>query len=363
MRIAVLGGGNGSLAAAGDLALVGHEVRLWRRDRAAIEAHQAAGGLIVVKDFRGRREARPALITPDIAEAVRGAELVLCPTPATAQADIARGLAPHLADGQVMFLPPGTFGSVLFAKAAWDAGNRARVAFAETGTLPWLTRKHGPFDVAITIRAKRLPTGVFPLTLQAHAVDTISRAFPGVIEPCGDALSGALMNAGPVIHPPLVIMNAAPLEHFERWDIHKEGTQPAIRRVTDALDAERIAIREALGYGPPHFPLANHYAREGEEWMYGRGSHDKLTDSGDWREKIVLTEHRYMLEDVRIGLSFLASIGALADVRTPLAHAFLAIGSAISGEDFMKTGRTLASLGLGHLSAAGLKSLLAEGFR
>ena len=61
---------------------------------------------------------------------------------------------------------------------------------------------------------------------------------------CGDALSGALMNAGPIIHPPLITMNAAPLEHFERWDIHKEGTQPATRRVTDALDAERIAVLE-----------------------------------------------------------------------------------------------------------------------
>ena len=32
MRIAVLGGGNGSFAGAGDFALQGHEVRLWRRD-------------------------------------------------------------------------------------------------------------------------------------------------------------------------------------------------------------------------------------------------------------------------------------------------------------------------------------------
>ena len=43
MRIAVLGGGNGSFAAAGDLALAGHEVRLWRRDRDAVAAHRAAG--------------------------------------------------------------------------------------------------------------------------------------------------------------------------------------------------------------------------------------------------------------------------------------------------------------------------------
>ena len=34
-----LGGGNGSFAAAGDMALAGHDVRLWRRDRAAVAAH------------------------------------------------------------------------------------------------------------------------------------------------------------------------------------------------------------------------------------------------------------------------------------------------------------------------------------
>jgi len=184
-----------------------------------------------------------------------------------------------------------------------------------------------------------------------------------VIEPCEDALSAALMNAGPIIHPPLIVMNAGALEYFPRWDIHKEGTQPLVRRVTDALDAERIAIRVALDYCAPHFPLANHYACEGEEWMYGRGSHDKLTDSGDWREKIVLSEHRYMREDVALGLSFLASTGELAGVATPLTIAFLAIGSAICGEDFRRTGRTLASLGLGHLSRAGLRQLLQEGLR
>ena len=363
MRIAVLGGGNGSFAAAGDMALAGHEVRLWRRDAAAVAAHQAAGGTIVVKDFRGAHEAKPAMITTDIGEAVRDAELILCPAPATAQPDIARALGPHLTDGQVVFLPPGTFGSYTFAKAQRDAGNRTDAAFAETGTLPWLTRKHGPFEVAITIRAKRLPTGVLPLRLKDHALSVIGRAFPGVIEDCGDALSGALMNAGPIIHPPLITMNAAPLEHFERWDIHKEGTQPAVRRVTDALDAERIAVREALGYGAPHFPLRDHYAREGEEWMYGRGSHDKLTDSGDWREHIVLTQHRYMLEDVRIGLSFLVSCGELAGVPTPLARAFLAIGGAVCGEDFWQTGRTLASLGLGGADRAALQTMLSEGLR
>jgi opine dehydrogenase len=106
MQIAVLGGGNGSFAAAGDLALAGHAVRLWRRDRGAVDAHRAAGGAIIVEDFRGHHEAHPSLITADIALAVHGASLILCPTPATAQADIAGALAPHLADGQVVGRPP-----------------------------------------------------------------------------------------------------------------------------------------------------------------------------------------------------------------------------------------------------------------
>ncbi|HEY5125999.1 MAG TPA: NAD/NADP octopine/nopaline dehydrogenase family protein [Bradyrhizobium sp.] len=362
MKIAVLGGGNGSFAAAGDFALQRHDVSLWRRDAAQVAAHRAAGCRIILKDANGRHDVQLASVTADIAETVRDAELILCPAPAFAQHDIAARLAPHLRDGQVVFLPPATFGSMIFAAAARDAGNRAAVSLAETGTLPWLTRKHGPFEVAITIRAKRLPVGVFPLKSADHALDVIGRAFPGVIEPCGDALSAALMNAGPVIHPPLIVMNAGPIEHFERWDIHKEGTQASVRRVTDALDAERIAVRKGFGYGGPHFPLTHHYATEGEQWMYGRGSHDRLTDSGDWRERIVLSEHRYMREDLRLGLSFLVSVAELAGVATPLAFSFLAIGGAICGEDFTEGGRTLASLGLGHLDRDELQTLLCQGF-
>jgi opine dehydrogenase len=69
-----------------------------------------------------------------------------------------------------------------------------------------------------------------------------------------------------------------------------------------------------------------------------------------------------MLEDTRIGLSFLISVAALAGVATPLARSFAAIGGAICGEDFMATGRSLQSLDLGHLDRAGLQHLLREGF-
>jgi opine dehydrogenase len=267
-------------------------------------------------------------------------------------------MAPHLERGQVVFCPPGTFGSYVMATIVRNAGGEADVAFAETGTLPYLARKHAGDEVAITIRAKRLPVGVFPAQRTQAALDVLRRAYP-VVHPVEDVLSAALMNAGPVIHPPLILMNAGPLEHFERWDIHNEGTQPSIRRVTDALDAERIAVREVLGFAPYHYPLRDHYTTD--KWMYG-DAHDRLTESGDWREHVDLRNHRYMREDVAYGLAFLVSVARWAGVAAPVAGGLLAVASAALGEDlYTDSPRTLEALGLAHLDRAGMRRHLHEG--
>ena len=356
MKIAVLGGGHGCYAAAADLSEAGHEVRLWRRDAGALQAVIDAGS-ICLKDSAGSRDVPITLATADLAAALRGAALVLIPSPAIAQADIARAMAPHLVDGQVVFLPPGTFGSLVMSRIARAAGSRADVAWAETGTLPYLARKHGPREVNVTIRAIHLPTGVYPARHAERAIAVIREAYPAV-HTCGDALSGALMNAGPIIHPPLMVMNAAPLQHFERWDIHTEGTQPAVRAVTDALDLERIAVREALGYSAPHYPLADHY--NNDRWMYG-DAHKRLQKSGDWREHIDLHTHRYITEDTELGLAFLASVARWAKVDAPITQGLLAIVGGFLGRDLRRGERTLDAIGLANLDCAQLQRLLHEG--
>ena len=357
MRIAVLGGGNGSYAAAADLAEKGHEVRLWRRDVAAF-APVLESGAVGLKDSNGARRVRLALATTELSAALRGAELILVPLPATAQVDLARVMAPQLTAGQVVFCTPGTFGSYVMARLVAEAGGPTDAVFAETGTLPYLARKRSSDEIAITIRAKHLPVGVFPARRTDEALSVIGQAYP-VVHPVEDALSAALMNAGPVIHPPLIIMNAGPLEHFERWDIHNEGTQPSIRHVTDALDAERIELREALGYAPYHYPLRDHYTTD--KWMYG-DAHDRLTESGDWREHIDLRKHRYMREDVAFGLAFLVSVARWRGVAAPVASGLLAIASAALGENlYANSSRTLEAMDLARLSAGQMSELLKNG--
>ena len=356
MKIAILGGGHGAYAAAADLSEAGHEVRLWRRDAAALQALLQAGS-ITLKDANGQREVPLALATASMAEALRDAQLIVIPSPAIAQQDIARAMALHLVDGQVIFLPPGTFGSYVMARQVAESGNRADLAWAETGTLPYLARKHGEREVNVTVRAIHLPTGVYPARKSDAAIGVIRKAYPSV-HACGDALSGALMNAGPIIHPPLMVMNAAPLQHFERWDIHNEGTQRAVRDVTDRLDQERIAVREALGHSGPHYPLADHYRND--QWMYG-DAHKKLVKSGDWRETIDLYSHRYITEDTELGLAFLASAARYAGVDAPIAHGLLAIVGGFLGRDLRTGPRTFESLGLSSLTPAQLQQVLHHG--
>ncbi len=358
MKITVLGGGNGSYAAVADMIEGGHQVTWWRRSKESFAELIDAGGLTII-DFRGTRKVIPTT-TSDLAEAVHGAELILIPTPANAHEDIANALSPHVTDGQVIFLPPGTFGSFLMLKRFRESGASADVLVAETGTLPWLTRKQNEHTVRITTRASRLPTGVLPARNAKRGLAVIATAFPGAIEPCEDVLSAALMNAGPIIHPPLILMNAGPIEHFDAWDIHNEGTQPSIRNVHAALDAERIAIREKLGYGAPHFPLADHY--ETSDWMYGNLAHDKLIGSGDWHEPLNLKDHRYLTEDIGHGLSFMVSVARWSGVPSPVAAGLLAVGGAASGNDFSNWPRTIEALGLAAMEPAAVQSLLGDGF-
>ncbi len=357
MEIAVLGGGNGAYATAADLALHGHTVRWWRRDGKAF-GPVLQDKVITLVDSDGRHPARIALPTTSLVEAVSGGEVVIIPLPAFAQENLAAELAPILEDGQLVLLTPGSFGSYVMASQLRRLGCVAEVILAESATLPYLTRRLGTCEVGVTGRATTLPFGVYPGRLAGAVEGRLRLIFPGatIVE---DSLDAALLNAGPIIHPPLIVLNAAALEHSASYDIHQEGTQPCTRAVQEALDSERILVRERLSYGAPHYPLRDYY--EGHDWFYEEGGRDRLVDSSYWRERVDLGTHRYVTEDIVFGLAFMVSVAAWAGVDLPVARGLLAITAAIVGQDLVAAGRTLAGTGLAGLSPSEVKDRLRGG--
>ena len=358
-RVAILGGGNGSFAAAADLALQGCEVRMWSKFPDELKEIKKTG-FIRVSGPLIEGEAPIALITEDVNEALRGVEVIVIVLPAFTQISLAESLAPCLKDGQVIFLAPGTFGSCLMYRRLREVGCRKEIAIAETGTNPYLTRKIDSQEVRIVVRACHLPTGVFPARKTEEVIGEIQAFFPSV-HAIEDSLSGALMNAGPVIHPPLIVLNTGPIEHSAPYDIHNEGTTPGIRKVISLLDQERIRVREAFGYRPNHYPLEDYYDEtRPNEWMYPRESKRLLMASRLWSEKIGYA-HRYVTEDIACGLAFLVSAADYAGADVPIARSLLTLAGVVAGTDFMEAGRTFKSLGLSNLSRERLKQLLAEG--
>jgi opine dehydrogenase len=360
LELAVVGGGNGSYTMAGDFALAGHKVRMWpgSKDKHA-ELYRKE--TIFLEGMGRTGEARLECVSDDPGEVVRGADVVLCTDPAHSQIQRASTLASHLENGQVVFLSPGSLGPLVFEKAIRDMGRRIDVGYAEPGTLPYLTRKVEPAKVQVSGLAAHLPVGVFPARSTDKIFEIIKRLYPAA-HTVENALSIALLNVGPIIHSVLFLLNTGAIEHFSSWDIHNEGTTPSVKKLVLAHDAERIELRKALGFSSHHYPFRDHYDPASEtEWMYGRKAHTDLVKSEKWRESLDVS-HRYVVEDVKCNLALMTSIGDLCRVETPLADSLLTLIGAICGEDFRKTGRTLATLGVGDLSLEAFSRLLQEGF-
>jgi opine dehydrogenase len=359
MNVAVIGGGNGAHAAAADLALGGHSVRLWRRLDADLASVRDAGGIRFTGEAR-QGLARLALVTADLGEALADAEVVVLPLPATTHDDLAMRLGPHLTERQIVLLTPGTFGAYAIARDIARAGGRLPFALVETGTLPYLARVTGPAEVQAPVGAANLPAGVFPGFRTDDALKRVAQLYPSVRR-CVDTLDAALTNAGAVIHPPLVLLNTGAIDQG-RFDIHAAGTTPSIRRLIDAVDAERIAARAGWGYPAPHYELATYYDEaRAAEGLYGAGAREKLTASGLWNETLTF-EHRYVAEDVVFGLSLFESAARTVSVDSPAISGLLLLFGVLLGRRLSGQGRALEALGLGDLLKREIRTLLHEGW-
>ncbi len=355
MRVAVLGGGHGAVATAGDLALRGHDVRLALRNRERFAEIFATHRIRLRGLIDG--EAEVAEVTDDHAAAVAGADVVVVPLPAYAQEAMAERVAGALRPGQVVYLTTGTFGAYVFRETLRRSGG-IDVPVAENATLPYGARLSGPAEVTIGLVAEHLPAGVYPAVHTDAALAPVRELYPAT-EPVEDALSAGLLNFDGALHAPLVFMNAGPIEWSDDFDIHLDGNPPSVVTVSVALDRERIALRGALGYASHHWPLEDLYSRVGETF-YGVLSRDRMERQSVWREQLDF-HHRYVTEDVACGLALWASVGRKLGVATPLADVFLTLASTVNGEDYATTGRTLENLGLAGLSLAGLQEKLQAG--
>lgn len=356
--VAVLGAGNGGQAMAGEMAMRGHHVRLYEPPafEAGIRSLRANPQIELVGDIVAGRFWLE-VVTTDLKEAVAGAGFVFLPVPAFAHLSYAEALPGLLEDGQVVVLFPGTFGTLLFHEQLRRTGTRADVILCETHTLPYDCRLEAPGRVRVLWKNRPMLLGVFPARRTGEALDRLGERFYD-FKAQTDVLETGFCSVNPVLHLPACLLNTGCIERSrgEFW-LYEEGFTPTVCRVTERVDAERVALAAAWGYRVP--TLVEELAEEKQPrdlFTEINGSYDLVVIKGP-----TSVQSRYFTEDIPFGLVPWVQLGDKVGFATPLLDALLALGAVIIDQDAWARGRTLATLGLADLDVARVKEVVAEG--
>lgn len=353
-----MGAGNGGCAVAYDWARAGHTVRLFGTDDYPGEVAAVAERGAIVCTGQEAGTAAIAYAGTDAERAVEGADLIFVVGPAYATEPLARAAAPHLVPGSdVVVCPTSCLGSLAFRRAAGLAPDDPRVTVGETSTLPYAVRVTGPATINIFLK---LHAGLWCAASPRNEADrltaVLATVYPG-IGAASSVLATTLQNGNPVIHPAVTITNAARIEATGGdFEFYADGVTPAVGRLMQAVDAERIAIAAALGQQILSDPAMGVIQGYMSDDSYDTGYSTAPGFQGIKAQASL--DNRYLTEDVGYTLVLFRELGRLAAVATPAMDAVIEIASILLGTDLAADcPRTLAALGLEGRSATELAEL------
>src|SRR5512139_2690801 len=246
---AVIGAGHGGKAMAAHLALMGFRVALYNRTPERVAAIKARRG-IDLDSYDGGPDGfgKLAMVTSEMAQAIESTNVIMVVVPSSAHADVAKTMAPHLRDGQIVVLHPGrTLGAIEFDKALRDSGCAARVTVAEAETFIYASRSDGPAQARIFRIKEAVPLAALPSSRTQCVLDAICQAYPQFIDGV-DVLNTGMNNMGAIFHPALTLLNMGWIEatHGD-YQFYIDGVTPSVARVLEVLDRERVTVASALG--------------------------------------------------------------------------------------------------------------------
>ena len=188
-------GGKGLLA---ELGVNGFRLRAHDKNDAQISEIRANGGLHV--EGRAKEFAPVELATTNIRSAIDGAKVILVSTYGTDTPRVARDLAPHLEDGQIVILVQGHFaGTLVFQKALKDAGCKAKVVVAELDGYPYMMAVRAPDRVFMDTYKNYYQLGTRPASQAVALANEIRFAFPGLV-PATNLLQSGFADVGALFH-------------------------------------------------------------------------------------------------------------------------------------------------------------------
>jgi opine dehydrogenase len=361
--VAIIGAGIGRLYLLAEFGLAGFKARLHDIDRSRLSDIRAHGGVDVEGENGGFAAVERA--TTDLPSAVDGADVIIVVTGGNAQAVVARSLAPLLQSGQVILLIQGnTGGSLIVRQALDDAGSRADVDVAEMDNYPYSCWRLAATRIRPIVKKRWLQIATFPGNGISAVFARLSPLFPEAVA-APNILYTGFTNANAMLHVANCVANAGRIESGDSYKFYAEGVTPAVARLYEAINAERVAVAAALGASVP--TLADWFDR-----VYGVREAtlvqtcQRLTYNSDGPYQATGTpkslDHKFITEDVPTGLIPMSALGAAAGVATPAIDALVELVRRMTGKDFAADARTLDRLGLSGMDRPQIRRVVEQGF-
>lgn len=355
MRIAILGAGSIAYGMAAFLAKEGHSPVLW--SPSGRHAAKLAGGAPLTAsgavDYSG-----PVEVAAECAGAVKDADVVVVALPANGHRRVFDAAVPHLREGQpVIVSSHSSFGALYLARQL--AGRGVRLPIVVWGTT-LLTGRQQPDGTSVQVNTVRqkIDVATLPRSEAARGKALCSELFGDRFVERDGLLAIALSNLNPQNHLGIAMFNLTRMEKGETWG-QGEHVTPAVGKLIEALDLERLAIAEAFGLQvrtvKEHFSLSFHVpmasVSDMNQQMHseGRGGFGPTT-----------ADSRYIFEDAPFGLVPTSLLGRLVGRPAILHEAGTRLFSAAMGRDLEADNDLLPDLALEGLGPEMLKARCEE---
>lgn len=349
LKVTIIGCGNAGLIHAAKLYETGIRVGVLKSSNSAnndfFEVISHEGGFNVKDNTNhgNRFFARPEFITKDAEKAISFADILMVMTTTSQHEHVAKLVAPYVRDGQIIALVPGYMGSLIFKKHI-----DKDVVYSEWETTAYNGRIVDSMYVNITFYNPRNAISVLPVSKTAEVLEIFKGCFKNTRYSRNNILESALHNPNMIVHPIGLLFSTSRIEYSggEFW-MYKEAFTPSVINVIKSLDVQKNRILNAFGCDSLDYFDAAKWRNEEDLSIEAMAVFRSFAESSNKGPSYI--NHRYITEDVPVGLGLFISIGKIVGVDVSIPEAITSLASSLLRKDLKKESRTIEYL-LGNMN-------------
>lgn len=344
MNFTIIGCGNAGLIHAAKLCERGVHVGVLKSSNVSnndfFDIIQQEGGYLVKDDTNNgnRFYAKPDFITKDVQKAVEFADVIMVMTTTSQHEYVAKLIAPYVRGGQIIALIPGYMGSLIFKKYI-----KKDITYSEWETTAFNGRIVDSMYVHITFYNPRNAISTLPISKSAYVLDIFKQCFRNTKYTRNNILESAMHNPNMIVHPIGLLFSASRIEYSkgEFW-MYREAFTPSVINVIKELDIQKNKILNVFGCSSLDYFDAAKWRNEEDLSQDAMEVFRSFANSSNKGPSFI--NHRYIREDVPIGLGLFISIGKIVGVDTSIPESIMTLASALLRKNLRAETRTIQML-------------------